>query len=52
MLIAQELVGPSKRLKELIQIEHNIVKNSNRPGGDKPVDYLQLWPRIWTKHYQ
>ena len=31
MLIAQRLVGPSKQLKQIIQIEHNIVKNPNWP---------------------
>ena len=29
MFIAQVLVGPSKQLKQIIQIEHNIVKNLN-----------------------
>ena len=29
MFIAQRLVGPSKQLKQMIQIEHNIVKNPN-----------------------
>ena len=29
MFIAQVLVGPSKRLKQIFQIEHNIVKNPN-----------------------
>ena len=27
--IAQRVVGPSKQLKQIIQIEHNIVKNSH-----------------------
>jgi len=27
--IAQRLVGPSKQLKQTIQVEHNIVKNLN-----------------------
>ena len=31
MFIAQVLVGPSKQLKQIIQIEHNIVKNPNWP---------------------
>ena len=30
-VLAQELVGPSKQLKQIIQIEHNIVKNPNWP---------------------
>ena len=29
MFIAQVLVGPSKQLKQLFQIEHNIVRNPN-----------------------
>ena len=29
MLIAQRLVGPSKYLKQIIEIQHNIVKNPN-----------------------
>ena len=28
-VLAQRLVGPSKQLKQIIQIEHNIVKNPN-----------------------
>ena len=31
MFIAQVLLGPSKQLKQVIQIEHNIVKNPNWP---------------------
>jgi len=31
MLIAQVLVGLSKQPKQIIQIEHNIVKNPNWP---------------------
>ena len=30
-VIAQVLVGPSKQLKQIIQIEHSIVKNLNWP---------------------
>jgi len=29
VFIAQVLVGPSKQLKQIFQIEHNIVKNPN-----------------------
>ena len=29
VLIAQSVMGPSKQLKQIIQIEHNIVKNPN-----------------------
>ena len=32
--MVQVLVGPSKQLKEIIQTEHNIVKNSNRPEAN------------------
>ena len=32
MFIAQVLAGPSKQLKQIIQIEHNIVKNPNLQG--------------------
>ena len=31
VFIAQVLVGPSKQLEEIIQTEHNIVKNPNWP---------------------
>jgi len=31
MFITQVLVRPSKQLKQIIQIEHNIVKNPNWP---------------------
>ena len=33
--IAQVLLGPSKKLKQLIQIDHNIVKNPNWPEVDQ-----------------
>ena len=39
------LVGPSKCLKQIIQIE------LNRDGG-KAVGYLQAGPRIWTRDYR
>ena len=29
MFIAQVLMGPSKQLKQIFQIEHNIVRNPN-----------------------
>ena len=31
MFIAQVLLGPSEQVKQIIQIEHNIVKNPNWP---------------------
>ena len=51
VFIAQVLVGPSKQLKQIFQIEHNIVKNPNWPEAN-PVGYLQAWPRIWTRGYR
>ena len=35
MFIAQRLVGPSKQLKQIIQIEDNIVKNPNWPEANQ-----------------
>ena len=42
--------GAEKQLKQIIHIEHNIVKNPNWPRV-KPVGYLQEWSRIWTQDY-
>ena len=39
------LVGPSKCLKQIIQIELNRAKKSQLAEG-KPAGYLQAWPRI------
>ena len=39
MFIAQRLVGPSKQLKQIIQIEHNIVKNPNWPEANQLAIY-------------
>ena len=39
MFIAQVLVGPSKQLKQMIQIEHNIVKNPNWPEANQVAIY-------------
>ena len=39
MFIAQVLVGPSKQLKQIIQIEHNIAKNPNWPEANQLVIY-------------
>ena len=33
--MGQGLVGPSKKLKQIIQIEHNIVKNPNWPEANQ-----------------
>jgi len=35
----QRLVGPSKQLKQIIQNEHNIVKNPNRPEANQLAIY-------------
>jgi len=35
VFIAQRLVGPSKQLKQIIQTEHNIVKNPNWPEANQ-----------------
>ena len=45
------LVGPSKCLKQIIQIELNRAKKSQLAEG-KPAGYLQAWPRIWTLDYR
>ena len=39
MFIAQVLVGPSKQLKRIIQIEQNIVKNPNWPEANQLAIY-------------
>ena len=39
VFIAQVLVGPSKQLKQIIQIEHNIVKNPNWPEANQLAIY-------------
>ena len=39
VLTAQRLVGPSKQLKQIIQIEHNIVKNPNWPEANQLAIY-------------
>ena len=36
-----------KQLKQIIQIEQNIFKESQLAGG-KPAGYLQAWPRYGT----
>jgi len=51
VFIAQRLMVPSKHLKHIIQIEHNIVKNLKRPDANQLAIYkrLQEWSRIWTQ---
>ena len=39
MFIAQLLEGPSKQLKRVFQIEHNIVKNPNLPESNQLAIY-------------
>jgi len=39
VFIAQVLVGPSKQLKLIFQIEHNIVKNPNWPEANQLAIY-------------
>ena len=41
MFIAQVLVGPSKRLKQIIQTERNIVKNPNWPETNQLAIYKE-----------
>ena len=48
MFIAQEVVGLSKQLKQILQIEHNIVKNPNWPEANQLAIYqrgrrFELW---------
>jgi len=50
MFIAQVLVGPRKQLKQIIQTEHNIVKNPNWPEANQLAIYKR-GPRIWTRGY-
>ena len=39
MFIPQVLMGPSEQLKQIIQIEHNIVKNPNWPEANQLAIY-------------
>ena len=41
------LVGPSKCLKQIIQIEPKSQLARGKPAGN-----LQAWPRIWTQDYR
>ena len=47
MFIAQVLVGPSKQLKEMIQIEQNVVKNPNWPEANQLAIFLLLSATSW-----
>ena len=42
MSIAQVLVGPSKQLKQINQIEHNLVKNPDWPEANR----LDVYKRV------
>ena len=50
VFIALMLVGPSKCLKQIIQIKLNRVKNPSWPEAN-PAGYSQTWWRIWTRDY-
>ena len=39
-------MGPSKCLKQIIQIKLNRVKNPNWPEANHAAGYLQAWPMI------
>ena len=39
MFVAQVLVGPSKQLKQVFQIEHNIVKTPDWPEANQLAIY-------------
>ena len=43
--MALVLVGPSKCLKQIIQLKSQMAEG-------KPAGYLQTWPRIWTRDYR
>ena len=43
VFIAQRLVGLSKQLRQIIQIEHNIVKNANWPEANQLSIYKTVW---------
>ena len=55
MFIAQVLVGQSKQLKQIIQTEHNIVKNPNWPEANQLAIYKRgrgFKPRATEKQIQ
>jgi len=41
--IAEVLIGPSKQLKQIFQIGHNIVKNLNWPKANQLAVYKRGW---------
>ena len=47
VFVALMLVGPSKCLKQIIQIELNRVKSPNLAEANQ----LQAWSRIWNRDY-
>ena len=54
VFIAQVSIGPSKQLKQIIQIEHNIVKSPVRPEANQLATYkhgrgFELRPIYWEK---
>jgi len=53
MFIAQVLVGPSKQRKQIIQIEHNIVKNPNWSEANQLAIYKRgRWFELGTSEKQ
>ena len=50
--IAQKLVGPTKQLKQIIQIEHSIVKNPNWPEANQLAIYKHGWEFELVKQIQ
>ena len=55
MFIPQKLVGPSRQLRQIIQIEHNIVKNPNWPETNQLAIYKhgrRSEPRTTEKQIQ
>ena len=46
VFVAQVPVGPSKQLKQIFQIEHNIVKNPNWPEANQLAIYKRGAPQI------
>ena len=50
VFVSQRIVWSSEQLKQMIQIEHNIVKTLPLARG-KQGSYLQSWPRIQTRGY-
>ena len=46
------LVGPRKQLKQIPQIEHNIVKNPNWPEANQLAIYLSIWYRDGGAYFE